>query len=111
MMDKFLADRLDDAVGWWHDVDGLDDIPLHQYLGMDWDEYGHWVHTGQLPPAIDALDVGSVQYWPLAGHCWVCGERAHYIDLDFQAAVCGGICIWAGWEALRLHDTPWRAWC
>ncbi len=42
--------------------------------------------------------------------CWVCGEEAWYADINFQAPVCGGICVWASWEAMRLHDTPWRAW-
>lgn len=51
-----------------------------------------------------------VVYEPDAGTCWVCNSPAQYLDLDFEAPVCGGICVWAGWEALRLHDTPWRAW-
>lgn len=42
--------------------------------------------------------------------CWVCGESAQYVDLCFEAPVCGGTCIWAAWEAMRLHDTKWRAW-
>lgn len=109
-MDPMLANRLDDAVGWWHIADGVEDAPLHEYLGMDWAEYRHWARTGQLPPAIEAMDVGDVLYWPRAGTCWVCGDVAHYADLTFNAPVCGGICIWAGWQAMRLHDTPWRAW-
>lgn len=46
----------------------------------------------------------------LASICWVCDGPADYLDLSFEASVCGGICVWAAWEALRLHDTPWRAW-
>lgn len=42
--------------------------------------------------------------------CWVCQEPADYLDLSFEAPVCGGICVWAAWEAMRLHDTKWRAW-
>ena len=42
--------------------------------------------------------------------CWVCGERALFGDIYFIAPCCGAICQWAAWEALRLHDTPWRAW-
>lgn len=44
------------------------------------------------------------------GNCWVCGASAPYVDVYFEAPVCGAICSWASWEALRLHDTPWRAW-
>lgn len=49
-----------------------------------------------------------VVFEPNVGDCWMCGARAHYVDLSFEAPVCGGICVWAAWEALRLHDTPWR---
>lgn len=107
-LDRVLADRIDDCVEWWHTDDT--DESLHEYLGMDREEYEHWLTTGQLPPTIDVMDVGMFIYWPRAGWCWVCGDRAHYMDLDFNAAVCGGVCSWAAWEAMRLHDTPWRAW-
>lgn len=109
-MDQQLAERIDDCVSWWHNAEGQDEVPLHEYLGMDWDEYVHWALTGELAPTLEAMDVGDVLYWPRAGTCWVCGATAHFQDLTFVAPVCGGICIWAGWQALRLHDTLWRAW-
>lgn len=42
--------------------------------------------------------------------CWVCGSEARYVDLNFEAPVCGGTCIWAAYEAMRLNNTIWRAW-
>jgi hypothetical protein len=47
---------------------------------------------------------------PTPGICWVCGRTALYADFNFMAYVCGGTCIWAAYEAMRLHDTKWRAW-
>jgi hypothetical protein len=56
-------------------------------------------------------DLSPTVLWEPTGRpCWVCGQKANYIDLSFEAPVCGAICEWAGWEAMRLHDTPWRAW-
>lgn len=107
-MDALLAERIEDCVGWWHTDDT--DEALHEYVGMTLREYAVWFETGQLGPALEAMNAGDVIYWPRAGHCWVCGARAHYLDLTFNAAVCGGICVWAAWEAMRLHDTRWRAW-
>jgi hypothetical protein len=42
--------------------------------------------------------------------CWVCADPAWYVDVYFEAPVCGAVCWWAAWEAFRLHDTPFRAW-
>jgi len=72
---------------------------------------------------VQIVDAGSpLAYWGLSEQrhdvmhidppesCWVCGGPADWVDVSFEAPVCGGICIWAAWEALRLHDTSWRAW-
>lgn len=62
-------------------------------------------------PELEARDLSAmVVFEPGCGDCWVCCQPASYLDLSFEAPVCGAICVWAAWEALRLHDTPWRAW-
>ena len=33
---------LDDLIEEWHNTEG-DGIPLHEFLGMTWDEYKRWV--------------------------------------------------------------------
>jgi hypothetical protein len=68
---------------------------------------GH-THWSRLKDRLDLSDM--VVFEANVGDCWVCGAQAHYLDLSFDAPVCGGVCVWASWEALRLHDTPWRAW-
>lgn len=45
---RHLNDRLDDLVDRWHEDIGIV-MPLHEYLGLTWAEYGHWVQTCQLP--------------------------------------------------------------
>lgn len=70
--------------------------------------YVRWAEIRGRHLGLDLSD--SVVWQPGVGSCWVCGEPADYADLTFMAPVCGGICEWAGWEAMRLHDTPWRAW-
>ncbi|HCT81188.1 MAG TPA: hypothetical protein DGT23_32385 [Micromonosporaceae bacterium] len=42
-----MAD-IDEAVAEWHD-DPTIVIPLHEYLGMTWDQYTRWAETGALP--------------------------------------------------------------
>jgi hypothetical protein len=56
------------------------------------------------------LNIMTLYEAPGFAPCWVCGQPADYISLSWEAAICGGICDWAAWEAMRLHDTPWRAW-
>lgn len=56
------------------------------------------------------MEVGGLTYEPQPGKCWVCGEPAHWASFYWYDYVCGAICDWAAWEAMRLHDTPWRAW-
>lgn len=40
--------NIDDAVELWHESpeDGME---LHEFLGMNWDDYATWVETGYLP--------------------------------------------------------------
>lgn len=41
MEDVPIADRIDA----WHNSDS--DLPLHDYLGMTWEEYQQWVNPGE----------------------------------------------------------------
>lgn len=40
--DAFL-DEIDDYIDAWHDDDTLENVELHEYLGMTWQEYSLWV--------------------------------------------------------------------
>jgi hypothetical protein len=42
---------LDDHVEAWHQSPLSDPTPLHEYLGMTWDEYGAWVKDPSAIPA------------------------------------------------------------
>ncbi len=39
---------IDDVVAAWHDDESIT-VPLHEYLGMTWDQYGAWFVSGVLP--------------------------------------------------------------
>ena len=38
---EMLLEAIDDKVEAWHEGDG-DGLDLHEYLGMNWDEYAVW---------------------------------------------------------------------
>lgn len=38
-----LLDEIDDYIDEWHDGDS--ELPLHDYLGMSWDEYAAWIES------------------------------------------------------------------
>lgn len=38
-----LLDEIDDYIDVWHDDSAPEDIELHDYLGMTWQEYSLWV--------------------------------------------------------------------
>jgi len=40
--------NIDDCIDLWH-CGAAGDQPLHEYLGMTWEEYALWVETSQLP--------------------------------------------------------------
>ncbi len=40
------AEDIHDYIAEWHNGDSIEE--LHEYLGMTWDEYGHWFETGEL---------------------------------------------------------------
>ena len=40
------AESIHDYIDEWHNGDSTED--LHEYLGMTWEEYGHWLETGEL---------------------------------------------------------------
>jgi hypothetical protein len=46
-------EAFDDAVGEWHDSDS--DLPLHEYLGLTWDEYAAVVSSPRLTESVADL--------------------------------------------------------
>lgn len=40
--------QLDDLVEHWHRCNH-DDRPLHEILGLTWNQYRHWFETAELP--------------------------------------------------------------
>lgn len=47
-----VSTHLDDLVEEWHNSVPIDDgryVPLHQHLGMTWEEYSEWVSHGKIP--------------------------------------------------------------
>lgn len=38
-----LLDEIDEYIDEWHDGDS--ELPLHDYLGMSWDEYAAWIES------------------------------------------------------------------
>ena len=45
--DAFL-DEIDDYIDAWHDEATSDEIELHTYLGMTWEEYCLWVNDSTI---------------------------------------------------------------
>jgi hypothetical protein len=45
-----LLDEIDDYVDIWHSSDAA--IPLHEFLGLSWDEYSAWVGNPRVLPFI-----------------------------------------------------------
>ena len=45
--------NIDDKIELWHT--GTGDMPLHEYLGMTWDEYSEWVHTSIIPNSVNKV--------------------------------------------------------
>ncbi len=43
------AEDIDDYIDEWHDAEHNLTQSLHDYLGMSYQEYAHWVTTNQLP--------------------------------------------------------------
>jgi len=35
-------DEIDDYIDEWHDSDSTNDLELHEFLGMTWEEYSLW---------------------------------------------------------------------
>jgi len=35
-------DEIDDYIDEWHDSDSTNDLELHEFLGMSWEEYSLW---------------------------------------------------------------------
>jgi hypothetical protein len=35
-------DEIDDYIDEWHDSDSNNDLELHEFLGMSWEEYSLW---------------------------------------------------------------------
>jgi hypothetical protein len=71
-----------------------------------------WISNGPDPfsEKEDRDLTGDVVHEPGVGRCWVCDGPADYLDLSFEAPVCGGICVWAAWAAYGLANRgrdPW----
>lgn len=50
-------DELDDMIDAWHESGPEEIRPLHEYLGMTWEEYGYNLETGKFPQAwLDRLE-------------------------------------------------------
>lgn len=47
-----------DAIAAWHD-DPTDVGPLHEYLGMTWEQYKVWAETSVLPEGSPFADSGE----------------------------------------------------
>jgi len=43
-----LLDEIDDHIDAWHDESTSDEIELHTYLGMTWEEYSLWVDNSAI---------------------------------------------------------------
>jgi len=57
--DAFL-DEIDDYVDIWHDDSTSEDVELHEYLGMTWQEYSLWVtNPNILGSIVDARRKGQ----------------------------------------------------
>ena len=41
------GEPIDDAIDRWHN--GASKAPLHEFLGMTWEEYARWAETGKEP--------------------------------------------------------------
>jgi hypothetical protein len=37
---------IDDFIDEWHDSDSI--LPLHEYLGLTWDQYSQWIKKSSL---------------------------------------------------------------
>lgn len=40
-------ENIHDFIEKWHESDS--EVPLHEYLGLTWDEYSYFVKTDELP--------------------------------------------------------------
>ena len=40
-------EEIDDLVDQWHAGDGK--VPLHEFLGMTWEQYGEWLESNLWP--------------------------------------------------------------
>lgn len=43
------------AIAAWHDGEG-EQVPLHEFLGLSWEEYSTWVEGGPLPVGFGLRD-------------------------------------------------------
>ena len=45
-------ENIDNEIERWHDLTVAIPLPLHEYLGMTWEEFGQWVQDSSTLPAI-----------------------------------------------------------
>jgi hypothetical protein len=57
---KAHPDEIDDYIELWHDSDS--DSPLHEYLGLTWDEYRAWAANKTILVEIVASRTGQQNY-------------------------------------------------
>lgn len=51
MNKPLTVEELEDKISTWHDAPSdshLASVPLHEYLGWSWEQYKHWVETGEI---------------------------------------------------------------
>jgi len=46
-MAKVTGETIYDLIEKWHE--GESELQLHEYLGLTWEQYAHWVQTDELP--------------------------------------------------------------
>lgn len=51
-------EKIDDYIGRWHDATE-DGVPLHEFLGLTWDEYKRWGEHNVLPRHLDNAKAGG----------------------------------------------------
>jgi hypothetical protein len=44
---KATKENIDDLIDEWHESNS--ELPLHEYLGLTWEQYKHWIKSDELP--------------------------------------------------------------
>lgn len=49
-------------------------------------------------------------WFPYYGDCWMCGKPTTWWELNFECALCPGVCTDESWEFYRKATEPARCW-